>query len=919
MLFRPLVTVFALFVGPALCAAEPVDPSLKSVMTVSSKIYDRIQVHKLANGMRVYLAPVPESATVSVMTAYKVGSADEELSQTGLSHYLEHLMFKGTDKMVPGDVDRITQRNGGRNNAYTTEDMTVYHFDFAADRWTTALDIEADRMRNLKIDEKHEFQQEKGAVISELAGNEDNPWDLESKMILPLLFGEKNPYGHSIIGATNHVKDAKAEIIKRYYDTWYHPNNCAMVVVGGFDPAVALETIKNLFGKIPSADLPKRKASGTPPVRKETVVRDFASKFETPRLLMGYNTVAYDHPDSIALDILQSVLTKGKMSRLHKRLVTKDELASTVEGAHQSGRLPGWFNLQLESMSREDLKKCQEQIGAEFEDIARNGVTPAELARVRRNILAEDLFQHESVHDLADMLARVAMLDDLDYLKGWQQSIVAVTSDDLKRVAKKYFVDARGVVIHSLPALEADKDKANAKDERLRRSLDPTRAKPGMRSMRDKEQPKEMSGSDVSLSKAKTIVLPNSLKIILLENPRLPIAYAKAEVRNVRMYENAKQSGIAELLGDTISEGTRTRTAEQISEAIESTGGSMALNSDGGALKVLAPDLEAGLDLLLDSLIHPDFPEKELETKRELLLSAIDEQDSNPRAKALQTFKTLVYGKHPFGRSRLGEPEIVEKITRAELRAFHRRVFVPNNTVIAIVGDFNSAKVEKAILAKTADWKSGALPKLPTAEVALPAKLTEKIISDPNAAQLHVYAGHVGIRRENPDYHRLMVMDYILGTGTGFTDRLSSTLRDRQGLAYTVTAAITNDAGTEPGTFSAYIGTFPDKYRDVRDGFLGQVNRLRDEAPTKEEVESVQRYLTGSYAFKYGTGTTIAAELLELDQFGLEADYGDTYRKAIAAVTPAEVQQAAKKYLRPDRMVIVVVGPVDETGKALEK
>ena len=134
------------------------------------------------------------------MVAYKVGSGDEEKDQTGLSHYLEHLLFKGTDKLMPGDIDRATQRNGGRNNAYTNEDMTVYHFDFAADRWQIALEIEADRMRNIRIDAKHEFEQEKGAVIAELDGNEDRPWDLEYKAILPLLFPKDSPYSHPVIG-----------------------------------------------------------------------------------------------------------------------------------------------------------------------------------------------------------------------------------------------------------------------------------------------------------------------------------------------------------------------------------------------------------------------------------------------------------------------------------------------------------------------------------------------------------------------------------------------------------------------------------------------------------------------------------------------------------------------------------------------
>src|SRR5262245_37086184 len=165
--------------------ASPQDAALK----VAAALYEGIRTETLPNGLRVYLKSVPGSQVVATMVAYKVGSADEDLDHTGLSHYLEHLMFKGTEKIRPGDIDRVTLRNGGANNAYTSEDYTIFHFDFAADRWEAALEIEADRMRNLRIDEKHEFHKEKEVVVAELERNEDEPWDLEYKAILPLLFG----------------------------------------------------------------------------------------------------------------------------------------------------------------------------------------------------------------------------------------------------------------------------------------------------------------------------------------------------------------------------------------------------------------------------------------------------------------------------------------------------------------------------------------------------------------------------------------------------------------------------------------------------------------------------------------------------------------------------------------------------------
>lgn len=267
-----------LMMAGLLAASQPADDA--ALVAKVRANFDAVRTETLPNGLRIYLLPIPRSPVVTTMMAYKVGACDEDKTATGLSHYLEHLLFKGTDKLKPGDVDRLTQRNGGANNAYTSEDMTCYHFDFAADRWTIALEIEADRMRNTRVDAAHEFQQEKGAVISELKRNEDGPWDLEYKAILSKLYPKDAPYSHPVIGQEEHVRDASAEVITRYYDRWYHPNNAALVIVGGFDPDKAMADVKRLLGPIKKGDLPPRKENPQVAPRTKTDRGEFASKFD---------------------------------------------------------------------------------------------------------------------------------------------------------------------------------------------------------------------------------------------------------------------------------------------------------------------------------------------------------------------------------------------------------------------------------------------------------------------------------------------------------------------------------------------------------------------------------------------------------------------------------------------------------------
>ena len=202
---------------------------------------------------------------------------------------------------------------------------------------------------------------------------------------------------------------------------------------------------------------------------------------------------------------------------------------------------------------------------------------------------------------------------------------------------------------------------------------------------------------------------------------------------------------------------------------------------------------------------------------------------------------------------------------------------------------------------------------------AIPTAVTEKIVTDPEAAQVHVYIGQLGITRANPDYYKLLVMDNVLGTGPGFTDRLSATLRDRQGLAYTVHATITSSAGKEPGTFTGYIGTFPKSFLDVRHGFLKEVNRIRDETPTKDEVEDAKKYLQGSLPFRFTTLSAVAGQLLAAEKYGLGFDFLEKYKKEVESVTPADVQAVANKYLDPKTLAVVAVGPIDKDGKPIEK
>ena len=885
---------------PTLLAQSDAE-SQKQMVETATRLFDDLREETLPNGLRVYLLPIPSSPVVTTMVAYKVGASDEEKSQTGLSHYLEHLLFKGTAKLNPGDIDRATQRSGGSNNAYTNEDMTVYHFDFAADRWKQALEIEADRMRNVLIDEKHEFQQEKGAVIAELKGGEDRPWDLEYKSILPRLYPAKSPYAHPVIGEETHVRAATAEIIARHYNMWYHPNNAALVIAGDFDPDDALATVKALFGKIPSSELPQRKPYLPREKVTEQVRYEFESKFDVSRLMVGFNTIPVTDPDDPVLDLVSAILSDGKTARLYKKLVKEERLAGSVNAGNNSGRYPGWFAVTIEMLQGKDRQAAEKMLFAELDRLTREPVTAAELERAKRSTIAGFVFSGESAHSLADLVSRNAMYGDVNRLKTYLPDVLKVTPEDIQRVAKKFFKPEAAVVVWSVPSAEM------------------TQAQPAAPS--ENESPINVELEDAkksfSLTNAKREVLDNGLTLIMLENHTLPVVVAQARIDGVQLIEPAAKAGVATLLGAMLDEGTSARTSEEIAKLIENTGGSLSFSSNGASMKMLTPDAALGFDLMFDGLLHPSFPPENLSRTREQLLSLISEAESQPQVKAKATFDKLVYGLHPYGRPSYGSSAVMKTLTADDLKAFHEQAFTPDNMVLVVVGDFDPMAVKKQVEALTKDWTAQGATKTKLAEPPTRDKPIVKIIPDATAAQTHVFIGQLGITRNNPDYYKLLVMDNVLGTGPGFTDRLSANLRDRQGLAYTVRATIASDAGKEPGTFTGYIGTFPDKFTTVRVGFMNEINRIRDEKPSLEEVESAKQYLLGSMPFKLTTNSQVASQLMQAELYGLGFDFFDEFRTKVAAVTPEDVQAVAQKYLDPAKMVLVAVGPIDETGQPL--
>lgn len=401
--------------------------------------------------------------------------------------------------------------------------------------------------------------------------------------------------------------------------------------------------------------------------------------------------------------------------------------------------------------------------------------------------------------------------------------------------------------------------------------------------------------------------LDTGLTLLAVQNPNVA-TFACAVSLDVRPGDDpVEQCGLANLVGDCLDEGTQRYDALELSAAVESIGGGIEGNARGGIIQCTADNQKAGIELLREYVLHPTFPGKEVRRVQGEILTEILADEDDPRSVAGRRFRAEVYGAHPLGRPTQGTRETIEAIKPKTLRAFHDEFFRPANGFVAASGPDTPERM-LAMMKKSFSSFRGKAPKhAQLTEPALPARARD--VHLPMAReQVHVYMGHVGVRRTDPDYYALSVMDHVLGTGPGFTSRCSKKLRDEQGLCYAVSAGITASAAEEPGLFTAYIGTSPEHRQRAIDGFLAEIERIRTEPPSKEEIQDVIDYLTGSFVFGLERNTNLAGYAIRAKRYGLGFDFLHRYPDIVRGITPDLVLEAAQKRLHPERMVTVSAG-----------
>jgi zinc protease len=902
---RSLSRILALlFISMAGCSGGPGQTGGSQSVDLLAGLERRV----LPNGLAIVVKEDHRLPTLTAMLAYRVGSVNEPEGLTGVSHFFEHMVFKGSSKYKRGDIDLVTYRCGGENNAYTTHDMTGYWFHVDSSHLKDILDILADTCGNSTLDPQ-EFELERGPVLQEMNIWLDGPWG-ELERSLEKTIYTKSRYRHPVLGWREDVEKLSRDRMMEYYKAYYKPNNASLIVVGDVNKEEVFQEAAKYFGSIPrgkDAD----EAHWMEPAQTEERTVEVKTDLPSDRFIMAFRTPEAGSDADLRLDVIATILGDGRNSRLKTKLVKELELAgeSNVDVLNYSRRHEGVFYVQVEVALDGSPEAARKAVIQELEAISTKPVKERELRRAKNLLRAKFAFDVESQNELTSKIGYFDALGRPDYIRTYMDRIEAITPEQLLETAKVTFQPEKRTVAIGL-----------AKPKR-------SGAAPG--SGLEKGPPKRRAGAVAAPQAAPVLgevlreVLPNGLTLLAKKRSDVPVLSIQALVNAGQIFEPEDKAGLAELVGSLLDEGIeddqgRRRTGDEIAGDLEFVGGQYTTGANGISVKVLSEHSDIAFNTARDLLRYPSFPKDRFEKLKEDQLAEIESMDQDPTRVARRLFFESVYKGHPLHHPTIGYKETVKALTLEDVEAYYHRLFRPENTIIAVVGDIDPAEAIRQVRRRMEGWKGEGAWKAPVAQPALQQTEPRTIYHTYKATQVRIHLGHIGVVRKNPDFAALKVMETILLTSPGFTNRLARNVRDLQGLAYDVNGSITGGAGAVACPFQVVLGVeAKDKEKGLQ-AVLKELDQFLKDGPTEVEVKDAKDYLLHSFVSSWETVEDMADYLLSVERYGLGADYAGDYYKAVRSVTPAEILRVARKYIDPKNLTTVIVGPVDKNGKLIE-
>ncbi len=875
----------------------------------------------LENGLTVLTKQVNTAPVVSVQIWYRVGSQNEKQGITGISHQLEHLMFKGT-KERPIQFGRLFSALGSDSNAFTSYDMTAYVGTAGSDKLDAMLRLEADRMVNTVAGE-NELKSERTVVLSELDGGNNSPGTRLYRQVMLAAYPDSS-YRWPVIGYRPDVENYTVEDIQNYYRTFYRPDNATLVIVGNFETEATLKNVREIYGAI--AAPPKPKVLITPEVQQTKPKPPELKSAKEPIRIKEPGSVPFlqavypdlpkvDGADVAAIDVMDSILTSGRSSRLYQALV-ETGLASSASGSASSMIGTGWYFMSATPTAGKSLEELDRLLLAEIDKLQTQPITAAELERAKTSMRASYILGNRDVNSQATQIGyNQTVAKDYRFSDRYLSAVNKVTSADVTRVAKQYLQRDRRVVGYFEPSVITAGAGTTPSNAHSAQAFKPS--SPVDPSEVAKYLPESALNNNVDIPAAvqpDKFTLSNGVKVLLLRDRSTPTVTLVGEIKAGAGFDSIEKAGLAGITAQNLTNGTTTKDALTLASRLENRGASLGFSAGRESVGIsgiaLSKDLPIVIDQLADLLQNATFPAKEFNLNLQRNLLAFKSELDNPNALVRRIFQSTLYPKgHPFNAMRT--EATIKSLKREDLAKFYQTYYRPDSTILTLMGDFDPATVRTLLEEKLGKWQAtGKAPKFQFPKVPNLAATNEKQTSLAGKTQAVTIIGHPSISRSDPQYYPAILLNQVLG-GDTLSSRLGTEIRDRLGLTYGIYSYF--QAGRPPqGAFIIQMQTSGKDTAKAIAATVGLLKDVRDQGITQAEFDVAKKSLINNFSTEFADPDNIASSLLSDEIYGLPV--GDFYKfpQRIQSVTFEQVNRAAKELLQPDNLLIVSVVPKTE-------
>ena len=905
------------------------------------KSFAGVDEYRLANGFKILLKPNYNVPLISSQVWYKVGSRNEVLGLTGIAHYLEHIMFKGTETFKKGEIAQAIQLRGGVFNAFTSDDYTAYFENFSPENLELAIKIESDRMLHSRLNHE-EVELERSVIVSELEGRKNNPTNILYEALKANAY-QLHSYKNPVIGWREDLENINAKNMREFYETYYKPNNAIAVLVGNFDTKLALELINKYFGgyNTPKQDLvathdipkePEQHALKKITIKNGGVTKQLAIAFHVPEL---------NHEDSPSLSLIADIIFNGMSSRLYPKLVDSG-LAIDISGAPEFGIDPGIFRIIVTLNPDGNIEKVEEIIDAELENI-KSIIKDEELKIAKAKEEAAFIYQADGVYEEGLQIGYYSVVaHDWTKFATWLDEINKVSAEDIKTVAKKYFKPSNKTIVYLLPEEQNDSltgkttKKVIASASDITVSSEPDLVAGYGANAVEPLDPKKLdrllkiTGANYSkghkfakldLQFSKLSVANEGLQIYFREDHNLPLVFLNATVYAGSVADKSKP-GIAYITSEMLERGSKSKDKYEISKLMDLYGSEISIDAgiETGriSLSSITKNLDASADILSEILRQPAFDAKELERLKTETIGKLKQEEDNSGRIANREISRIIYPKgHPYYLLTIDERiKAIKSITIDDVKKFYKDNYNAKNLLISVVGDIDEANAVALIDKVFTGWnlaKGESLDKVAGNNYPVIANVDikepeEKVVTKNDKKQSEIILAHSSpIDRSHPDFYALLIANYALG-GSSLSSRLGTAVRDENGYVYNVRSNFQSSLGA--GIFSVILGCNPKNVTKAETLSKEVIEKFLKEGISETELSVTKSYLTGSFAARnLASNNDIVETLSQIQLYKLGDDYVKTYADMINAITLEQVNTAARKYIHPDKLSTVIVGP----------